>query len=163
VSKRSKSSSPPASVGKTPNARISELYGLSPDVFEDDVTRLAGVRLCPFRKTTCDVSANRNRVAHLDFNHKGVRDDAPAVEKAYGNEPLPLGVCSCWVRRQNESVERPWILCPKRLLALEPPMPVIPKEVRHLIEIKNGRESERFFFIPLDCSISVRAKFQAGF
>ena len=163
MSKRSKSSSPPASVGKTPNARISELYGLSPDVFEDDVTRLAGVRLCPFRKTTCDVSANRNRVAHLDFNHKGVRDDAPAVEKAYGNEPLPLGVCSCWVRRQNESVERPWILCPKRLLALEPPMPVIPKEVRHLIEIKNGRESERFFFIPLDCSISVRAKFQAGF
>jgi hypothetical protein len=140
VSKRSKSSTPPGGVEKIPNARIAELYGLSPDVFEDGVTRLAGVRLCPFRKTICDVSSNRNRVANLDFNHKGVRNDAPAVEKAYGNEPLPLGVCSCWVRRQNESVERPWILCPKRLLALEPPLPVIPKEVRHLIEIKNGRE-----------------------
>jgi hypothetical protein len=139
MSKRSDSASP-VGEAKTPNARIAELYGLSPDVFEDDATRLVGVRLCPFRKTTCDVSANRNRVANLDFNHKGVRDDAPAVEKVYGNEPLPLGVCSCWVRRQNESVERPWILCPKRLLALEPPRPVIPKEVRRLVEIKNGRE-----------------------
>ena len=139
MSKRSDSASP-VGEAKTPNARIAELYGLSPNVFEDDATRLAGVRLCPFRKTTCDVSANRNRVANLDFNHKGVRDDAPAVEKVYGNEPLPLGVCSCWVRRQNESVESPWILCPKRLLALEPPCPVIPKEVRRLVEIKNGRE-----------------------
>ena len=74
--KRSKSNSPLEGVEKTPNARIAELYGLSPDVFEDDATRLAGVRLCPFRKTICDVSSNRNRVANLDFNHKGVLNDA---------------------------------------------------------------------------------------
>lgn len=128
------------SVEKTPNARIAELYGLSPEVFANEATRLAGVRLCPFRKTVCDVSSNRNRVANLDFNYKGVRNDASTIGKAYGKEPLPLGVCSCWVRRQNESADRPWILCPKRLLALEPPLPVIPKEVRHLIEIRKGRE-----------------------
>jgi len=140
MSKRSNIGSPPGAVEKTPNARIAELYGLSPDVFADAATRLAGIRLCPFRKTVCDVSSNRNRVANLDFNYRGVRDDASAIRKAYGKDPLPLGVCSCWVRRQNESAEHPWILCPKRLLALEPPRPVIPKEVRHLIEIKNGRE-----------------------
>ncbi len=140
MSKRSDSVSKQGSAEKTPNARIAELYGLSPDVFANEATRLAGVRLCPFRKTICDVSSNRNRVANLDFNHKGVRDDASAIGKAHGKEPLPLGVCSCWVRRQNEFADRPWILCPKRLLALEPRLPVIPKEVRHLIEIKNGRE-----------------------
>ncbi|MFZ0818658.1 MAG: hypothetical protein WAM91_01200 [Candidatus Acidiferrales bacterium] len=125
---------------KSPNARIAELYGLSPEIFSNTNTRLAGVRLCPFRNTVCDVSSNRNRVASLDYNYKGVRNDAPSIRKTYGTVPLPLGVCSCWVRRQNESVERPWILCPKRLLALEPPRPVIPKEVRQLIEIPNGRE-----------------------
>jgi hypothetical protein len=123
---------------KYPNARIAELYGLSPQVFAAADTRLSGVRLCPFRKTGCDVSSNRNRVANLDYNYKGVRSDASAILNIYGTDPLPLGVCSCWVRRQNETIERPWILCPKRLLALEPPRPVIPKEVRQLIEIRNG-------------------------
>ncbi|MGO8930953.1 MAG: hypothetical protein ACLQU3_29195 [Limisphaerales bacterium] len=99
-------------VEKSPNARIAELYGLSPKVFANEETRLAGVRLCPFRKTICDVSSNRNRVANLDFNYRGVRDDAGAIAGIYGEAPLPLGVCSCWVRRQNEAVERPWILYP---------------------------------------------------
>ena len=125
---------------KTPNARVAELYGLSPEIFANPDTRLTGVRLCPFRNTICDVSSNRNRVASLDYKHEGVRKDASAIKEIYGSKPLPLGICSCWVRRQNESVERPWILCPKRLLALEPPCPVIPKEVRQLIEIKEGRE-----------------------
>ena len=125
---------------RKPNARIAELYGLSPDVFANKETRLAGIRQCPFRKTICDVSANRNRVANLNYDHKGVRNDAIAIQTAYGTDSLPLGVCSCWVRRQNESSERPWILCPKRLLALEPPRPVIPREVRALIEIRNGAE-----------------------
>jgi len=140
VKRGAESKSPPGGEQKTPNARIAELYGLSPEVFANADTRLAGVRLCPFRKTVCDVSSNRNRVANLDYEFKGVRDDASPLQLAYGTEALPLGVCSCWVRRQNESVERPWILCPKRLLALEPPTPVIPKEVRQLIEIPNGHE-----------------------
>ena len=130
----------PDDEAKTPNARVAELYGLSPEIFTNPETRLTGVRLCPFRNTVCDVSSNRNRVASLDYKHQGVRKDAAAIREMYGSKPLPLGICSCWVRRQNESVERPWILCPKRLLALEPPRPVIPKEVRHLIEIREGRE-----------------------
>lgn len=128
------------SAEKTPNARIAELYGLAPDVYASAATRQAGARQCPFRKTDCDVSSNRNRVAALDFSHKGVRNDAAAIRAAYGTKPLPLGICSCWVRRQNEATEKPWILCPKRLLALERPRPVIPKEVRQLIEIRNGRQ-----------------------
>jgi hypothetical protein len=125
---------------KIPNARVAELYGLAPEVFANPDTRHAGIRLCPFRKTICDVSSNRNRVASLNYKHEGVRNDAAAIQIAYGKKPLPLGICSCWVKRQNEAVERPWILCPKRLLALEPPCPVIPSEVRQLIEIPNGRD-----------------------
>src|SRR5208282_4166433 len=101
---------PLAGAERTPNARIAELYGLLPDVFVRPESRIAGVRLCPFRETTCDVSSNRNRVANLDYQYKGVRNDAIAIQEIYGKEPLPLGVCSCWVRRQNEATERPWIL-----------------------------------------------------
>lgn len=123
---------------RTPNARVAELYGLSPEVFQSPETRLIGVGLCPFRQTKCDVSANRNRVATLNYNYDGVSADAEALRAIYG-EGLPLGICSCWARRRNEAFERPWILCPKRLLAFEPPHPVIPTEVRELIQIENGR------------------------
>jgi hypothetical protein len=123
---------------RSPTAYIAELYGRAPDVYKDRKTALEVARLCPFRNTKCDVSANRNRVATLDLDYKGIRADANAITAVYGNEPLPLGICSCWTTRQNETIAKPWILCPKRLLTLEPPRPLIPREVRNIIEIKKG-------------------------
>jgi hypothetical protein len=127
-----------ASNERSPTAYVAELYGRAPDVYKDRVTALEVARLCPFRNTKCDVSANRNRVATLNLNYEGVRDDARAITAIYGKEPLPLGICSCWTTRQNEIVAKPWILCPKRLLTLEPPRPLIPREVRNLIEVEEG-------------------------
>jgi hypothetical protein len=123
---------------RSPTAYIAELYGRSPDVYKDRTTAIEVARLCPFRKTKCDVTANRNRVATLNLTYKGVKDDAESITGMYGSEPLPLGICSCWTTRQNETAAKPWILCPKRLLTLEPPCPLIPREVRQLIGIDEG-------------------------
>lgn len=122
---------------KQPTSYIAELYGCAPAVYKNPETRLSAARKCPFRKKHCDVTSNRNRVALLNLGYEGVASDAKAITTAYGKEALPLGICSCWTKRQNEDIARPWILCPKRLLALDPPNPIIPKEVRDLIEIDN--------------------------
>jgi len=138
ASSRKRSTDP--STPKRPTTYIAELYGHSPEVFKDKTHRLQAVRTCPVRghDAHCDVSANRNSIALLDTGYRGIVADVPAIHQNYGKESLPLGICSCWGTRQNETVAQPWILCPKRLLCLEPPRPVIPKEVRDLIDIKPG-------------------------
>ncbi|HEY1349895.1 MAG TPA: hypothetical protein VGF67_09750 [Ktedonobacteraceae bacterium] len=125
---------------KEPNAKIAELYGQAPDIYKDSSAGQIVARTCPVRNSTCDVTANRHQVAHLGLdNRKSITsNEAAEIRNVYGNTPLPLGICSCWTRRQNETEARPWILCPKRLLSLEPPKPVIPREVRQLFQIADG-------------------------
>lgn len=136
---KKKSNKAPQGQARVPNAKISELYGRAPDTFKAGRDGHEAARLCPVRGTVCDVSANRHRTAFLDLDHPGISlEEREELLIRYGDDPLPLGICSVWTRRQNESVARPWMLCPNRLLMLDPPTPVIPKEVRGLIDIPVG-------------------------
>jgi hypothetical protein len=126
-------------IPKAPNTKIAELYGHAPSTYQDTAQRTTVARGCPIRNSICDVSANRHQTAFIDLDHRGVAPtEKEAIRQIYGDEPLPLGICSCWTKRQNETVAKPWILCPKRLLSLEFPIPVIPIEVRNHIAIPNG-------------------------
>lgn len=138
-SSKPSTSTPSPAVAAEPNSRVAELYGRSPQVYRDASSAVKAARLCPIRDSICDVSANRHRVANLNLDYKGIQpNEKQEILETYGDEPLPLGICSCWTKRQNEQVGKPWILCPKRLLSLERPYPIIPNEVRQLIEIPNG-------------------------
>lgn len=129
----------PSDTQSVPNAKIAELYGRSPEAYTDQQLGQSLVRKCPIRRSDCDVTANRHHTAYIDLHANGVRsEERERIIARYGQERLPLGICSCWTKRQNEQVASPWILCPKRLLALEPPKPVIPTEVRQLILIPDG-------------------------
>lgn len=129
---------PPEEWVAATNTRIAELFGYDPAVFTDDRrTQVAGQ--CPIRGAECDVTENRHRTAHLNILHQGIAPrERQTLQRLYGRAALPLGICSCWTKRQNETVARPWILCPKRLLVLEPPRPVIPIEVKSAIGIADG-------------------------
>jgi hypothetical protein len=116
-----------------PTTKIAELYGQPPGLLRDS-DLLA--RRCPFRVKECDVTANRHQTAVL--HQQACGDDWAALQTKFGEEPLPLGVCSCWTRRRNETEAKPWILCNKRLLYVEAPRPRIPASVRELIPFAEG-------------------------
>lgn len=125
---------------RQPTTTIAELYGSAPERFQDPNTAPHLARVCPFRRTKCDVSSNRHQLCVLKLDHRSVAGEERAkIETIYGADALPLGICSCWGKRQYETESRPWILCPKRLLYLEGPTPIIPEEVRRLIGIDEGR------------------------
>lgn len=131
----------PQSQDPEPATRIAELFGHKPTSFRGP-DRATIARNCPFRgynDAACDVSANRNSAAQIDLNSQGVTGaEAGRVQKQYGSAAMPLGICSCWTQRQFQSAPVPWILCPRRLLSLDPPYPVLPKQVLRHIDIPHG-------------------------
>jgi hypothetical protein len=118
-------------------ARIAELFGAKVDVTPaSSIHEHWQNRHCPFTNSICDVTANRADRAHLDLKYRGVHPtDATAITGAYQSDPLPLGICSIATQRQNETTERPWIICPKRLLQIRGKSGPINPEVRALIPL----------------------------
>ena len=94
---------------------------------------------CPFINDVCDVSSNRSDLAFFNLLHNSVSDrDREEFALHYGEARIPSGVCSLSVKRQNEAVPRPWIVCPRRLLDLKIGAARLPPELRALIPLPDG-------------------------
>jgi hypothetical protein len=118
---------------------IAELFGVRVVEDQDEIPEYWTTQYCPFTQRTCDVSGNRSDRAFFDMNHASVTDDdRRAIEAAYGTNAIPLGICSLNTKRHNETVSKPWIVCPKRLMDLRDARPNIPAEVRRLVDIEPG-------------------------
>lgn len=120
-------------------AKIGELFGVRIQTPPSEPPQQWKDRHCPFTGRTCDVTANRSDRALLKLDQKAISpEDRARIESLYGAAPIPLGICSVLTTRQNETVGRPWIVCPKRMMEVRAVPPVIPAEVRALIPIAPG-------------------------
>lgn len=123
-------------------AKIAELYGTRVEELEFDRPPSNWLRrFCPFTNAVCDVSANRGDRAYFELNDPAVTDaDRKVIRRNFGQEKLPLGICTVSTQRRYEDESKPWIICPKRMMELRSVPPVILPEVRQLIPIEPGTD-----------------------
>jgi hypothetical protein len=89
-------------------SKIFELFGYRLDAWRDAAIRNRAIAQCPFMNAECDGGGNRYLSA-IDLKKK------PHLQKYFpGKQVVQCGVCSL---RMHEN-EQPWIVCPRRLLAI---------------------------------------------
>ncbi|MFH1069207.1 MAG: hypothetical protein V1794_06245 [Candidatus Glassbacteria bacterium] len=89
-------------------SKIFELLGYSLEAWNDDADRNRAIAWCPFMNAECDGGGNRYLSA-INLNQK------PNLKKYFpGKQIVQCGVCSLRIREK----EQPWIVCPRRLLAI---------------------------------------------
>lgn len=123
-------------------ARIAELFGCRVDQapleeFQENLLN----HHCPFTNKVCDVSANRGDRAYFDRDAPVITaEDRAFYSQNFTSDRIPLGICSVSTKRRYETLSRPWIICPKRMMELRADPPVILPEVKALIPILPGAD-----------------------
>ena len=87
-------------------SKIFEAFGYPLDSKHEDAVKHRASALCPFMEAPCDGGGNRYLSAIDLKNHKELATHFP------GLDTVQVGVCSLMVKG------KPWIVCPRRLLAL---------------------------------------------
>src|SRR6185436_19701501 len=103
----------------SPMATLAEVFGVKVDDSQADLPENWKRCWCPFTNRRCDVTANRGDRASLSLLAPQVSEgDAAAIRAAYGNDPIPLGICTIATQRRYQNSSSPWVVCPKRVLEL---------------------------------------------
>jgi len=90
-------------------SKIFELYGYRLDCWNDEAEQNMRRVWCPFMDAECDGGGNRFQSAIDLQNNSCLKDKIP------NKKIIQVGVCSLITRKG----EKPWIVCPRRLLSLK--------------------------------------------
>src|SRR5215475_215631 len=118
-------------------AQISEVFGTCVDRGVPHTPPAQWTaKTCPFTGSRCDVTGNRSRMSFLNPPKSATPEEKNRfVENygQYGKPDFPFSICSISTQRRSSGGEKPWIVCPKRMLDLRPPESIIPPEIRTLM------------------------------
>ena len=89
-------------------AKIFELFGHYVNDKSSEAEKCRKMALCPFMNSPCDGGGNRY-MSHINLK------TMPELKRYFNNMTVvPSGICSLEIHEN----ERPWIVCPRRLLFL---------------------------------------------
>lgn len=90
---------------------------------------------CPYTGGGCDVTSNRSNMSYLEPPKNATVEERERFTDNYGpwGKPhFPFAICSVSTTRRSAQHQKPWIVCPKRMLDLKLPHSPIPPEIREL-------------------------------